>query len=201
MKHETKTIRRAQIMEAAGKLIVRRGSEHITVKGIAAEVGISEAAIYRHFRSKKDILLLLVDYIGDTLVNDIEDAAFRESNSLVTLEVALNKHISAIERRHGISFQVISEIISLGDKALNKRAYEVLGKYATRLELVLDQAVKQGVVRETLEIEPTARLISSMVQGLVNTWVLSNYSINLNDAFKEMWNVVFEGIAARHIQG
>ena len=45
-----------------------QGSEHITMKGIASEVGISEAAIYRHFNEKRDILLLLVDDVGANLL-------------------------------------------------------------------------------------------------------------------------------------
>jgi TetR/AcrR family transcriptional regulator len=192
--HETKFVRRAQITEAAGRLIIRQGSENLTVKGIAAEVGISEAAIYRHFRSKKDVLMLLADYVGETLVNDIDDAAFAEANSLTALEAALNKHISAIERRRGISFQVISEIISLGDSVLNERVCIALDKYVVKLEIILDQALKQRVLRENLDTASTARLISAVIQGLVNIWVLSNYTVNLKAEFIGMWRVLSKGI-------
>jgi TetR/AcrR family transcriptional regulator len=192
--HETKFVRRAQITEAAGRLIIRQGSENLTVKGIAAEVGISEAAIYRHFRSKKDVLMLLADYVGETLVNDIDDAAFAEANSLTALEAALNKHISAIERRRGISFQVISEINSLGDSELNERVCKALDKYVVKLEIILDQALKQRVLRENLDTASTARLISAVIQGLVNIWVLSNYTVNLKAEFIGMWRVLSKGI-------
>jgi AcrR family transcriptional regulator len=192
--HQTKMVRRAQITEAAGRLIVKQGSENLTVKGIATEVGISEAAIYRHFRSKKDVLMLLADHVGETLVSDIDDAAFAETNSITALETALNKHLSAIERRRGTSFQVISEIISLGDRELNGRVYEALDKYVVKLELILNQALKQGVLRENLDIASTARLISAVIQGLVNIWVLSNYTVNLKAEFIGMWRVLSKGI-------
>ncbi|MFH1232187.1 MAG: TetR/AcrR family transcriptional regulator [Planctomycetota bacterium] len=192
--HQTTMVRRAQIAEAAGKLIVKRGSENLTIKGIATEVGISEAAIYRHFRSKKDVLMLLADQVGETLVSDINDAAFAEANSITALETALNKHLSAIERRRGISFQVISEIISLGDRELNERACEALNKYVLRLERILAKALKQGVLKDDIDVGSTARLISAIIQGLVNTWVLKNYSINLKAEFMGMWKVLSRGI-------
>ena len=192
--HQATMVRRAQIAEAAGKLIVKRGSENLTIKGIATEVGISEAAIYRHFRSKKDVLMLLADYVGETLVSDIDDAAFAETNSITALETALNKHLSAIERRRGTSFQVVSEIISMGDRELNERVCEALEKYITKLERILSQALEQGVLRENLDIGSTARIISAIIQGLVNTWVLSNYSVNLKAEFIGMWRVLSKGI-------
>lgn len=192
--HQTTMIRRAQISEAAGKLISKQGSENLTIKSIAAEVGISEAAIYRHFRSKKDVLMLLADHVGETIVNDIDGAAFGEPNSLTALETALNKHLSAIERRRGVSFQVISEIISLGDRELNERTYAALEKYVVKLERILNHASKQGVLREDLDIGSIARLISSLIQGLVNVWVLSNYTLDLKAEFNGMWRVLSRGI-------
>jgi AcrR family transcriptional regulator len=192
--HQTTMVRRVQIAEAAGRLISRHGSENLTIKGLAAEVGFSDAAIYRHFRNKRDVLLFLADHIAETLVNDIDEAAFSESNSLTALETALKKHLSAIERRRGVSFQVVSEIISLGDPGLNARAYAALEKYIDKLEDILRQAGEQGALRNGLDIGSTAGLISDVIQGLVNTWVLSNYTINLKLEFSKIWGVLSQGI-------
>jgi len=71
------TIRKKQIMHAARKLIMRSGSEHVTIKNIAKEVGISDSAIYRHFNSKMQILSFLADSLTDGLIID-----FRISNAI-----------------------------------------------------------------------------------------------------------------------
>lgn len=73
-KHRTTAVRRKQIMSAARRLIIKQGGEHLTMRRMAEEVGISEAAIYRHFKSKKDILYLLTDDIEQNLVGDIAKA-------------------------------------------------------------------------------------------------------------------------------
>jgi AcrR family transcriptional regulator len=114
-KHRSTIVRQKQIIDAARKLIIRRGSEHIRVREIAKTVGISEGAIYRHFRSKKDILSLLADRIEDDLVGDITRATTDCHSALEALDNILRSHLSAIEQRQGVSFQVIAEIISLGD--------------------------------------------------------------------------------------
>ena len=61
-----------EIVTAVRKLIIIYGSENVTIKKIAQEIGISEAAIYRHFNSKKDILSFLIDDLEATLIGDIK---------------------------------------------------------------------------------------------------------------------------------
>ena len=175
-------------------MIIRHGSENLTIKSLAAKVGLSEAAIYRHFRSKKDILLLLADYVGEVLVKDIDDAVRTEMISLASLESAFINHIASIEHRRGISFQVMSEIVSLGDKDLNVRACKALDRYIAKLAEMLKQAQKQGAIRSDIEAETFSLLISSLVQGLVNTWVLRNYSMDLEAEFRKIWKILLLGI-------
>ena len=69
--------RREQIVNAARKLVIKCGSENVTVRRIAQEVGVSEAAIYRHFKSKRDILYLLVETIESNLISDLESKTDR----------------------------------------------------------------------------------------------------------------------------
>ena len=108
-------MRRTQIADAARKVAVTYGSEHVTVRRIANEIGISEGALYRHFRSKHDILSLMVERIQEDIVSGIVKGAAGRT-PLGVLESALQNHMSSIEQRKSVSFQVIAEIISLGDK-------------------------------------------------------------------------------------
>ncbi len=75
-------IRQDQIIDAARKLVVKHGSEHVTVGKIAKEVGISEGAIYRHFKSKGEVLSGLADQIADDLLTDINDHIYTNFTSL-----------------------------------------------------------------------------------------------------------------------
>ena len=193
-KHENTAIRRAQIMEAAGRIIIRRGSEHLTVKGMAHEVGLSEAAVYRHFKRKKDVLLFLTDCVRDRLLSDYDSAALTAGDSLAALQAGLANHVAGIARRGGISFQIIAEIISLGDKELNARAFSVIEQYITRLEGLLAGAVSRGQLRPDLDTHASAVAISALLQGMVNTWVLSSYTLDLKQEFTAAWQALLTGL-------
>jgi AcrR family transcriptional regulator len=197
-KRETTEVRQQQIIDAAGSLIFKYGSEHLTVKRIAAEVGISEAAIYRHFKSKKSILTFLLRHIEESLLKDISpETAGTEQMTLATIEKIIRSHFSNISMRKGISFQVIAEIISLGDRKLNKQASQTVDKYIYRLKELLADGVRDGAVRQDIDLDSSATLLFTLIQGLVNIWALSEGSFNLIEKYNSLWQIYKEAITRR----
>ena len=196
-KHESTKVRQRQIVNAARKVIIKYGSEHVTVKRIAKEVGVSEGAIYRHFKSKRDILSLLIDDIENTLLPETELSSTGGPYTPETLEIIIKDHMSHVVQRRGVSFQVIAEIISLGDKRLNKKVYEVINKYTSRIRDILAEGLKAGVIRQDIDLEAAATLFFGLMQGLVNTWALSQYSFNLQEKYASTWYIFREAVIKR----
>ncbi len=193
-KRHSTIVRQDQIIDAARKLVVKYGSEHVTVGRIAKEVGISEGAIYRHFKSKADVLSGLADHIADDLLGEITNHIYTESTSLEFLETVLSNHLSVIQQRKGISFQVIAEIISFGDKKLNKKVSGVINNYITSLKHLLSEGIAAGEVKKETDTDSAAILLFGMIQGLVNIWALSNYSFNLQKKYSDLWKVFHSAI-------
>jgi len=197
-KRKNTEFRQQQIIEAAAKLIFKYGSEHLTVKRIAAEVGISEAAIYRHFKSKKSILSFLLTHIEESLLGDISpETTGTEPLTLNTIENIIRNHFSAIGMRKGISFQVVAEVISLGDRKLNKQASQTIDKYISRLKELLTDGVRDGAVRQDIDLEASATLLFALIQGLVNIWSLSDGNFNLIEKYTSLWKIYHEAVAPR----
>lgn len=196
-KYESTKLRREQIVNAAMEVIVKYGSEHVTVKRIAKEVGISEAAIYRHFKSKRDVLSLLIDDIENTLLSEVKPDFIESPFTEKTLDKAIMDHIANVIQRKGTSFQVIAEIISLGDKKLNKKVYDVIISYTEGIRELLAKGVEAGVISRDIDIEAAANVFFGMTQGLVNTWALSQYSFNLGDKYNAAWLILREAITRR----
>lgn len=196
-KYESTDIRQRQIVDAARKVIIKYGSEHVTVKRIAKEVGISETAVYRHFKSKRDILFLLAEYIEQSLVEDITKATAKGHTPLGILNDVLISHLSAVEQRRGISFQVIAEIISLGDKKLNSRVSQVIERYTGCLKDLLVEGVKSGEIRDDIDLDAVATALFGIVQGVVNIWALRNYSFDPKEKYTALWSIFREAIIKR----
>ena len=174
--------------------MIRHGCEHVTIKEIAREIGLSEGALYRHFRNKRDIIRLMVEHAEASLSDDIERSFTPRRKPLQVLEHALRNHVSGIEQRRGVSFQVIAEVVSLGDRKLNDQVSEALDRYRGRIRDLLSAGIKAEEVREDLDPDAAALLVTSVIQGLVNSWSLSNYEFNLEERYELLWNILREAL-------
>jgi AcrR family transcriptional regulator len=189
------TLRQKEIVHAARKLIVKYGSEHVTIARIAKEVSVSGGAIYRHFKSKRDILSLMIDDIEENLLSDISKNFTGELTSQEILEKVILDHISSIEQRRGVTFQVIAEIVSFGDNKLNMKVYEVTVKYVDKIKDILSEGVKSGIIRPDVDLDAAAKIFFGMTQALVNAWTLSHYSFQLEERYKPLLTVFLKGLA------
>ena len=87
------TIRRQQIVDTIRDIISSKGIEHVTISEIAIRIGTTKGAIYRHFKSKRDILSLLIDNIEETLLNTLDKAIVSE-NPIQNLKNVLMAHLT-----------------------------------------------------------------------------------------------------------
>jgi AcrR family transcriptional regulator len=184
-------------VEAARKIIATRGMEALTVREIAREVGISDGDIYRHFASKKDILMLLIEDIEKTLLDAVDRAASEKSEPLESLENVLKAHLSYVEQRRGVSLIVISETLRLADKSLGKRMFEVVNRYLRRIEELLAQGVKSGQISQEIDLVIAALTFFAIIHTTVTLWALSNSGFSLAKRHKPLWDSYLASIAAR----
>lgn len=197
MKQKSSDLRQKQIIEAAQRLICKYGSEHLTVKRISAEVGISEPAIYRYFKSKKSILAFLISHIENIITREIR---LENNNEIITLEIIeeiIQKHFSSISKRDGMAFQVIAEIVSLGDKELNKKTAVLINKYIDQLSDLLKEGIKSGSFRSDIDPEAAALLLFSMIQSLENIWALNNHKFDIIKKYESMWKIFCASLVKR----
>lgn len=192
--HEKTSVRQRQIVDAARKVIIKYGSEHVTVRKIAEETGVSEGAIYRHFKSKRDILSLMIYDVESALLSDLKSLPANGPMTLETLETVVSQHLASVARRKGVSFQVIAEIVSFGDKGLNQQVFDIINSYTNRVEDILSEGVKTGVIRADIDLKAAAFLFFGMTQGLVNRWALSQYSFNLEEEYLSLWKLFREAV-------
>jgi AcrR family transcriptional regulator len=167
----------------------RRSGIYVTVRNMAKEVGITEAAIYRHFKSKTEILSFLAESVADGLLHDIDMARNIGFTSLDIIDEILRSHLSRIEQKRGMSFLVLAEIISFGDKFLNRKVSDHIQIYVGRLRLLLADGARAGLIRRDLDLAAAALLLFGMIQGLVNIWALNGYKFDLVEKYSELWKV------------
>ncbi len=196
MVRQTSSIRRHQIIEAARGLITDRGMEAVTIDLIAEAVGFSEGAIYRHFSSKHEILLQLIDELEHDLMAAVEFAQTTEPDALRVLECILETHLADVEGSRGVSFVVVSGAMSFEGIGLADRVRDMLDRYLDALKAVMGRGVGEGTFHADLDLDAAALSFFGMIQSTATIWALSGYSWSLDRWREKILEIYKYGVAA-----
>ena len=189
-------VRQSQILQAVGKLITTKGMDSVTMHDIAAEVGVSEAAIYRHFTSKRAILLLLLDRWEETLLSTVRGEQFSTIPVLENLERASWAQLGDVEDHQALSFIIMIEAIALeGINGLSARVAAIITNYLDAIKEILQRGVHEGVIREDVNVEAAATTYFGMIQSTATLWALNDYNSPLAEQGIKMWEIFKRGIS------
>ncbi|MDA0264684.1 MAG: TetR/AcrR family transcriptional regulator [Chloroflexi bacterium] len=196
MIRQTSSIRRHQIIEAAQGLITNRGMDAVTIDAIAEAVGLSEGAIYRHFSSKHQILLQLIDELEQGLLATVELAQTTQPDALQAMECILESHLADVEGSRGVSFVVVSGAMGFEGIGLSDRVRDMLDRYLDAIKGVLRRGVAEGHFYRDLDLDAAAFTFFGMIQSTATIWALNGYSWSLDQWRKQILNVYMHGVAA-----
>lgn len=138
-------VRREQILDRATELAAAAGLGELTMKRIAANVGFSEAAIYRHFPTKQALLLGLMDRLESRLLAPVRALAADDTEpAIARLQAVVRHHLSLVLERHSLPIQLLAEASAAGDPALLSRMRGIMRGYVDTLIRLLTDAAADG---------------------------------------------------------
>ena len=193
---QTTIVRKQQVIEAARRLITDKGMDAVTIDAIAEIIGFSEAAIYRHFSSKQQILLQLIDDLEHDLLAGVAYAQTTEPNALRILECILETHLTGVEGSRGVSFIVLAGAMSFEGIGLSNRIREMLDRYLDSIKDVMRRGVEEEQFHETLNVDAAAFTFLGMIQSTATIWALNGYSWSLDDWRNQILEIYKNGVAA-----
>ena len=191
------TDKQIKIIESVRSIICSKGIEKLTIHEIAKDLGVTDGALYRHFKSKKEIISLLIEDIERTLLNTIRDAASKTSDPVNKLENILASHLSYAEQRKGVSFIVINETLNLQDKILKRKMLKVIHKYLKEIKSILLEGVEAKKIRKNVDFVSASIAFLGMVQSMVTLWVLSGFRYSLKKHCLGLFDIYKKGVMVR----
>lgn len=188
------TDRKEQIIYAALQLVSEQGMKNLTMKNIAEVIGFSDAALYRHFKSKHDILESLIDTVSKNLINKITVDVASIDDPVEKLRVMLRIHLSHIEKNTGMPRIIFSESIHQNDPSLRNKVLLTVSKYMDLIKEVLHTGQKEGKIRTDLDIDAAAVAYFGLVQSTTLIWSLSDFGYSIEEKCEAIFNVFEKGL-------
>ena len=180
------TGRQTEIVEAALAIISERGLEALTIKGIAARVGFSDAAVYRHFRNKAQILSTIIDLFAGSSARLLEEINACECSSLDKIKLFFLDRCRVFSVDRVLATVMFAENLFQNDPALAARMHQVLGSHRQLLLKIIRGGQRQKAIRD-LPAGHLFTLVMGSLRLLVLQWRTSAYGFDLLRAGEKLW--------------
>jgi TetR/AcrR family transcriptional regulator len=166
--------RRQQILQTLAAMLELPGAERVTTASLAAKIGVSEAALYRHFASKAQMFEGLIDFVDQSVIGLIRQVTDREPvgpNQAARIVALL---LQFAEKNPGMSRVMIGDALVLEHERLQERINLLFDKIEAQLRQSLRE-VNAASSTPTVDTQVQASVLVAFMQGRLQRFARSGF--------------------------
>ena len=190
-KKKTLTSRQAEIVDAALKLIAEQGIQHLTIRNLSTTIGVTEAALYRHFPGKTEIIQAMVSRFEE----DVDDIG--ELRGWTAVEAALVRRTELVLAKPDLARVLFAEELFKDSPEIAQILHGMMQRHQQIMKCHFQEAVDDGVIRADIPMDTLFRLILGPLRLLIKQWGLSYGAFDLRAKRDEMLEFMKELLAPK----
>ena len=179
--------RKEQILQCLAEMLETHSGQRITTAKLAERVGVSEAALYRHFPSKARMYEGLIEFIEGTLLSRINLILEKDKTTEGRIYNSIKLILGFAEMNRGITALLTGDAL-LGE---HDRLRERVAALFNKLESQFKQMLRESKLREdhqfAMEEAALANLFLSYTEGKMNQFVRSGFKRSPMEQFEIQW--------------
>ncbi|MET0028575.1 MAG: nucleoid occlusion factor SlmA [Candidatus Thiodiazotropha sp.] len=188
---QQKVSRRQMILEALARELEQNPGSRITTASLGKAVGISEAALYRHFASKAKMFEGLIDFAEESVFARINQILQEQDQVQIRCGQILYLLLVFAERNPGITRVLLGDALVGETERLLVRVGQFFERVETQLKQVLREAgMRQGEGVLTTDAALAAHLMTSLVEGLMHRYLRSRFKSSPLQHWEQQWQLL-----------
>lgn len=182
--------RQVEIIEAATKLIGKGGIQSLTTKALAAEIGFSEPALYRHFSDKNEILKSVLMYYKEFLRQGLTTIIHSESTGKEKIQAMIDFQFDHFTKSPAVIMVIFSETSFQFDNQLSQAVSEIMLQKRKMVSTIIAAGQEEGNIRSDISPDQLTTMIMGSMRFTILRWRLSNFDFNLIKEGKELCKTI-----------
>jgi len=193
-KLKQKISRKEQILQALASMLEASPCKRITTAALAKEVGVSEAALYRHFPSKAKMFEGLIEFAEGTIFPRINLIIQDNADALLQCQHILILLLKFSENNPGITRILTGDAIIGESERLQARVTQLFDRVETQLKTILKEAeIKEGK-RTSLTPTQSANLLLASAEGRISQFVRSGFERKPTQYWDAQWALLTDNL-------
>ena len=197
MTEQQKPPRRQQILEALAQELETRPGVRIITARLAQVVGVSEAALYRHFPSKAKMFESLIEFAEESVFGLASRILAEEADATRRCERILTLLLTFSDRNPGITRVLLGEALVGEHERLRVRVSQFFDRFETQLKQILREAEQMSGLEFRASVAAIANLMMAVVEGRMSQFSRSAFKHSPMDSWEEQWRALRAGLLPR----
>lgn len=185
-----RTNRKQQILQCLADMLESSPGERITTASLAKKVGVSEAALYRHFPSKAKMFEGLIEFIEETIFSRISRILAEKNSASERCEQILFLLLSFSEKNPGMSRILVGDALAGETERLRGRVAQLYSRIETQLKQVIRESEIRENLRPTIDASASANLLLAYADGKITQFVRSEFKSSPLEHFPAQWQLI-----------
>ena len=186
--------RKQAILEALANELEQHPGDRITTAALARAVGVSEAALYRHFPSKARMFEGLISFAEENVFARINQILDEEKNTQLRTARVVYLLLGFSDRNPGITRVLLGDAL-VGER---ERLHERVQQFFERIDLQLRQILREAELRQDADLRATpeaaAALLTAYIEGRMQQYLRSRFTRSSLSAWEVDWQVLSHGL-------
>jgi TetR/AcrR family transcriptional regulator len=184
--------RRQLILQVLARMLQESQGEHITTAQLARAVGVSEAALYRHFPSKAKMFEGLLEFIEETLFTRINRILTEEPLAAARIQSILFLLLGFADKNPGMARLLYGDVLVGETERLRQRVVQIY----ERIETQMKQILREAEINENLRISvgDVAVYLLAFVEGSITRFVRSEFQSSPVAGWDKQWQMIAKSV-------
>lgn len=175
------TNRQLEIIEAAGKILTASGVGGLTIKNLAKEMDFSESAIYRHFSSKQDIIIAMLEYLAKNM-DERYGVAISEDQSVEEKFINLfTSQFSFFKSNPYFVVAVFSDGLMEESQKVNDTIHKIMSVKMKHLKPIIMQGQKDDIFTNEISVEELLNVVMGSFRLFMFKWRIADFNYDIEE--------------------
>ncbi|PWK48523.1 nucleoid occlusion factor SlmA [Pleionea mediterranea] len=185
--------RRQEILECLAHMLETELGARITTARLAKEVGVSEAALYRHFPSKAKMFEGLLEFVEDSVFSRITLISKEKKSSVDSIQLIINLLLGFAQKNPGICRLLMGDALIGEQERLRERVVQFFDRIETQIkQIIRDARIEQR--RDHLDSAIIANAIMATAEGKIQQFVRSGFKRMPTENWNEQWRYLANSV-------
>lgn len=184
------THRQQELIEAAGRILTRAGVSGLTIKNLAAEMQFSEAAVYRHFASKEDVVVAMLDYLAEDMDHRLLAVSRVVQGPEEQLRAIFQNQFDFFAGNPHFVVAVFSDGLLEESQRINAAIVKIMGVKMRHLMPVIMTGQQTGVFTNAITTEELMHIVMGTFRLQMFKWRLADFQFDIKRQSENMMSAL-----------